>query len=325
MEHPKDSEPAASEQHLDSQTTQLLEYFKALADPTRLRLVNILKNHELNVNELVQLFKMGQSRISRHLKILTSAGLLSARRDGLWMFYSSPRHGLARDFINAIQFFMNNNQSLSADLTSVAILLSERGIATKNFFNNIAGDWDRLNKEILGNFNLIETVIDRMPICQCAVDLGCGTGQLLLAMQAKSKLLIGVDDSAKMLELAKRQFALNLDSVSIRIGNVEHLPLRDAEADFVTVNMVLHHLSNPVESLNEINRVLAVKGRLLITDFARHNQEEMRRSYGDRWLGIDFHKLEKKLASLGFVIIENSSFAIEKGLNLQLILSEKQA
>ena len=57
-----------------------LRYLKALADETRLRLALVLFHYELSVNELVALLSMGQSRISRHLKILTEAGLLHSRR-----------------------------------------------------------------------------------------------------------------------------------------------------------------------------------------------------------------------------------------------------
>ena len=72
--------------------------FKALSDETRLRLVHILLHYELSVNELVRILGMGQSRVSRHLKILTEAGLLLFRRDGLWVFYAVPRSGEAQDF-----------------------------------------------------------------------------------------------------------------------------------------------------------------------------------------------------------------------------------
>ena len=51
--------------------------FKALADETRLRLLRILLHHELSVNELVSILKMGQSRISRHLRVLSDAGTAS--------------------------------------------------------------------------------------------------------------------------------------------------------------------------------------------------------------------------------------------------------
>ena len=75
--------------------------FKALSDETRLRLLRILLSHELSVNELVTVLEMGQSRISRHLRILTDAGLLTSRRDGLWVFYHAQQEGEQREFLAA--------------------------------------------------------------------------------------------------------------------------------------------------------------------------------------------------------------------------------
>ncbi len=145
---------------------------------------------------------------------------------------------------------------------------------------------------------------------------------LLQGMLGLAETIIGVDGSPRMIELAKRLLSVDASRVSLRIGDLEHLPLRDAEADFVAVNMVLHHLPEPFGSLDEIRRVLAPNGRLLITDFARHDCEEMRREYGDRWLGLDCAQLRDKLVELGFSILEDSDFAVEKGLTLKLIVAQ---
>ena len=91
-----------------------LLFFKALADETRLRLANILLHYELSVNELVQILNMGQSRVSRHLKILSEAGLLLSRRDGLWVFYQSPKTGRAREFLDAALPFVTPSQIFQA-------------------------------------------------------------------------------------------------------------------------------------------------------------------------------------------------------------------
>ncbi len=64
----------------------MINFFKALADETRLRVLNLLIDNELNVNEIMSVLSMGQSRISRHLKILTDCNLLKFRRDGLGFF-----------------------------------------------------------------------------------------------------------------------------------------------------------------------------------------------------------------------------------------------
>ena len=77
-------------------------WFKALADPTRLRILSLTLSRELNVQELMEVLSMGQSRVSRHLRILTDGGLLTCRRDGLWAFYRVPADGAGRRFLDTV-------------------------------------------------------------------------------------------------------------------------------------------------------------------------------------------------------------------------------
>lgn len=63
----------------------------AFADPVRLRLLNLLHDGETCVGDLVAVLRLPQPTVSRHLAVLRSAGLVSARRQGLWMFYSLQR------------------------------------------------------------------------------------------------------------------------------------------------------------------------------------------------------------------------------------------
>ncbi|RPJ06227.1 MAG: ArsR family transcriptional regulator [Spirochaetaceae bacterium] len=71
----------------------LLPTFKALADSTRIRILNLLADQELNVNEIVKVLSTTQSGISRHLKILADSGLVKCRRDGLWSFFRTNANG----------------------------------------------------------------------------------------------------------------------------------------------------------------------------------------------------------------------------------------
>lgn len=303
---------------------EALQHFKALADETRLRLLNVLCRHELNVNELVLILEMGQSRISRHLKILSSSGLLTSRREGLWVFYSAPHEGKSRAFIDAILPFIEKDAALKADLDMAVGMIEERVHRTRQFFNSIAEDWDKLSREVLGSFDLPRAVARHMPACAVAADLGCGTGNVLQAMLAKAQNVIGVDGSARMLELARRRFAAEGDRISLRIGELSHLPLRDGEADFVSLNMVLHHVPTPGEVLREIRRVLAPGGLLVLTDFNRHEDERMRQEYGDHWLGFDLDTLRAHVTRAGFSLRENTLAQVERGLSLHIVVAENQ-
>lgn len=302
---------------------EVLPYVKALADETRLRLMAVLARHELNVNEIVALLGMGQPRVSHHLKVLSMAGLLKARRDGSWVYYSAALLGRGHEFWQAISPFCRDDAFFDADLRMARSIIEERAKKTRRFFNAIAEDWDRLNKEIMGGFDLPGSVLAFMPVCATAVDLGCGTGTVLARLCEKAPYVIGVDGSPRMLEMARRRFAAN-DQVSLRIGDLEHLPLRDGEAQFASINMVLHHLSHPQEALPEIARVLEPGGRLVIADFEQHDNERMREEYGDLSLGFDVAVLSQWLDGAGFRVERLERAAVKNGLTVVLISALRQ-
>lgn len=284
-----------------------LLFFKALADETRLRLANILLHYELSVNELVRILGMGQSRVSRHLKILSESGLLLSRRDGLWVFYKAPSRGRAKDFLDSALPFVNTDETYGADLDSAARIMDERVLRTRQFFNGVAEHWDELNREVLGDFDLASAVVGALPSpCPTAVDLGCGTGAVLAEMLNKAGEVIGVDGSARMLDFCKRRFEhmdLAKEHVSLRIGELNHLPLADREANFACINLVLHHLPNPAESLQEVFRIMAPGGILFLSEFVRHEDENMRIRYGDHWLGFEADELKSYLEAARFEVL----------------------
>ena len=305
--------------------TQALQYFKALGDDTRLRLFCVLSRYELNVNELILILGMGQSRVSRHLKILSSSGLVVWRRDGLWVFYSAVDEGEGRRFADAVLPFVLDDAVFQADLTAASAIIEERVRATRQFFNAIAEDWDQLSSEILGDYDLPGAIASRVPAGAVAVDLGCGTGEVLERMLPAAREVIGVDGSARMLDLARRRFAGEAERVSLRIGDLEHLPLRDGEADFIAINMVLHHLSSPESALEEARRVLRPGGRIVLTDFDSHDNEAMRVTYGDRWLGFTEEALCAALEKAGFAPVSTTRTPVEKGLFIHLIQADLAA
>lgn len=324
-----------------------LKVLKALADETRLRIAIILWHYELSVNELVTLLNMGQSRISRHLKILTEAGILQARRDGLWIFYkaSTQTHSslssqdsiqnnnqppennnvVSKEFLEPI--FKNIFKDTKDDLDMAARIIEERAVKTRQFFNSIAEDWDELNREVLGDFSLPNAIQEYIPKnCAVAVDLGCGTGEVLEKLLEVSQNVIGVDGSPRMLELARHRFnehEYKLDKLSLRIGELDHLPLRDAEANFACINLVLHHLSDPQLAINEIARILLPNGYIFISDFTPHKAENMRQTYGDRWLGFSTETLEKYLKYAGFTPVKHIQQHVRMGLEIHLLLAKK--
>jgi len=298
-------------------------YFKALSDATRIRLINSLMHHELNVNEIVSLMRMGQSGISRHLKILMDAELLKCRRDGVWAFYSVSDIEPARKFIDAIRYLFQDNKMFSEDLKRASRLIEDRNKRTVQFFDAVAADWDLIKREILGDFNLNEAILQNIDPCETIVDLGCGTGELIANLKQKASTVIGVDSSVKMIEETRKRFLSVKNPPDLRLGELEHLPLSDGEAECATVSMVLHHVSSPDAAIAEIYRALQPGGTFIIADLDKHNNETMRKSYGDRWLGFRRDEIEHFLNKNHFALKEFQSRSLGQKLTLNIYKSKK--
>ena len=291
--------------------TTPLAWFKALADETRLRLVRILSRQELSVGEIVAVLGLGQSRVSRHLGILVGCGLLVGRRDGSWSFYKTAPDGPAAAFLAKLADCLDT-AGPEADLTAMAAVLKERRLETRRFFNTIAPDWAALRREVLGELDPAELVREVMPRVGTAVDLGCGPGDLLPVLAERAGAVIGVDSAPSMLGLAERHSA-GL-AVSVRMGELEHLPMADGEVDFAVMCLSLHHLPDPAAALAEARRVLSPSGTLVVIDFAPHQDETMRRRFGDRWLGFSREQLAGWLVQSGFALTDWAAYPVNKGL-----------
>jgi ArsR family transcriptional regulator len=211
----------------------------------------------------------------------------------------------------------------AADLNRAEAAVRERVQATRRFFDAVAGHWRDLSREVLGELDLPGEIARRVPDGAAVADLGCGPGELLERLLARACLVIGVDNSPRMLELAGTRLngkALNgrapehLADVSLRLGDLTHLPLREGEAQACVFSMVLHHLPDPVAALAEARRVLCPGGRLIIADFDRHENEAMRVQYGDARLGLDQQLLRTWLEEAGFEPGPLELYPVNQGL-----------
>ncbi len=280
----------------------MLELFKALADPCRLRLVAVLLRGEFTVQELTRIMGMGQSRISRHLKILTEAGILTVKRQGTWSYY---RAGEENSFFGAIRPAFEREVELlpgrAADLSAVAQVLDARRRRSQEFFDRHARQWDDLARVLLPVPDYQRRLLELIPTGETALEIGVGTGGLLVELAGRATHVIGVDHSPAMLEEARRRLAADgVGGIELRLGEMTHLPLPDASVACVVANMVLHHAADPACVLAEIRRVLVPGGTLVLADLARHEREVAREQLADQWLGFEEQELTEWLSGAGF-------------------------
>lgn len=301
---------------------EIIRFSKALSDEIRVRLLAMLRDNELNVGEVVQILGMSQPRVSRHLKILHESGLLESRREGLWNFYRLVSDGPGRRYAKSLGWLLDEDLLVASDSLRVAEVLAERHRETNAFFDEIAEDWEHLQREVFGEFDLNSKILALAPEHGLGADLGCGNGALVEAMLGICDSVIGVDSSKRMLELASKRVN-NQPGVSLRIGDLSHLPLREHEADFSVISMVLHHLPNPEQAVSEAYRTLRSGGRFVIADFAMHSNESMRTEYGDRRLGFTEDELKKWMTASGFSSVKIDKFPVNKGLTVLLVSGVK--
>ena len=305
----------------------MIELFKALADPCRLRLVAVLLRGEFTVQELTQILGMGQSRISRHLKILTEAGVLSVKRQGTWSYY---RAGEDNAFFGAIRpAFERELDRLPErrdDLSALTLALEARRKRSLEFFDRHARQWDSLSRTLLPVPRYLDRLLALVPTVAALLEIGVGTGTLLPDLAGRATQVIGVDHSPAMLEEARRRLAADgQGGVELRLGEMTHLPLADGGAGCVVANMVLHHAADPQAVLHEIFRVLQPEGILVLADLARHEREWAREQLADQWLGFEEYELQGWLQAAGLAKVEVQRIGAQGQEDVLLIKAVKCA
>jgi ArsR family transcriptional regulator len=280
----------------------LLDHLAALADATRSRLLLLLDRHELTVSELCAILQLPQSTVSRHLKALADSGWLDARAEGTSRVYSMARDDLdapARRLWRLVREQVAATSAATEDQRRLQRVLADRRSATEAYFTSSAGTWDRVRTELFGDrFHLaaLAGLADRHWVVG---DLGCGTGEVIATIAPFVGHVIGVDQSAAMLQAARRRLH-GVGNVDLRRGELEALPIDDGRLHVALMMLVLHHAPDPRAAVGEMARVLAPGGRALIVDMFPHDRDSYRQM-GHVWLGFAGDHLQRLLEAVGFV------------------------
>jgi DNA-binding transcriptional ArsR family regulator len=293
--------------------TSTLKSLRALSDPTRLRIVALLEKDELSVNELQEITRMGQSRISTHLGLLQDSGLVRSRREGKRTFYrlNSQGGGAPAEFIQLAIRGARELPEQGGDQINLKRVLNRRREQAQVYFNQVAGRFDRVygpGRSWQAFGHLLLRILPPLVVA----DLGSGEGLLSELLARGCKKVIAVDNSERIVAFgaakAKKNHLKNLD---FRLGDLQNPPIDPGSIDLAILSQALHHAEEPAKAIVAAHWILRARGQILILDLLRHNFEKAHELYGDRWPGFAESDLHRWLEEAGFRKIEISVVARE--------------
>jgi ubiquinone/menaquinone biosynthesis C-methylase UbiE len=313
---------------------ELLAGLKAVAEDTRIRIIFLLSHGELNVTELTQILDQSQPRVSRHLKLMVEAGLITRHKEGNWVLFRLREEGLSGALARAIVDMLPGHEALLAgDLKQLELVRQTRGAEAARYFAENAANWERLRALHVREADVEQAMLSLAgsgPI-KTLVDLGTGTGRVLEIFASLAQNMIGLDLSREMLAIARAKLdAGKLKNAQVRQADIYALPLADHSADLVTIHQVLHFLDEPQKTLAEARRILTATGRILIVDFAPHALEELRDQHAHRRLGISAEQMIMWLVRSGLEcerheILSPPWLKSGKGLTVSLWLAKPRS
>jgi len=274
----------------------------------------LLEKDELSVNELQEITRMGQSRISTQLGLLQDAGLLQSRRDGKRTYYRRNQEAddVAREFIQLAVRGARETDEHSADQLNLKRVLARRNEQAQVYFNQIAGRFDRVygpGRSWQAFGHLLLRILPPLVVA----DLGSGEGLLSELLARRCKKVIAVDNSERIVAFGAAKAKKNgLKNLEFRLGDLEHPPIEPQSVDLVILSQALHHAAVPSRAIGSAHKILAAAGSIMILDLLQHSFERARELYGDRWLGFAESDLHRWLEEAGFRKIDISVVAREE-------------
>ena len=298
---------------------------KAAGEETRLRVLALLAEAELTVSDLTDILRQSQPRISRHLKLLVEAGLVERFREGTWAFFRLAEHGGGADVARALIERLNpGDQTIARDRERLSSVRQARAAAAQAYFRAHAAEWDRIRKLHVADEaveDAIRAALSDKPF-RSLLDLGTGTGRMLEMFGPDIERGLGLDLSLDMLLLARdRLERAGLRNCSVRQGDIYDLPLADDSFDVVILHQVLHFLDDGARAIREAARVLRPGGRLLVVDFAPHEQEFLREQFAHRRLGFAPDTVMQWITASGLDPVMHKSLTPEPGSEGKIAVS----
>ena len=309
------------------QPQDIVMILKAAGEITRLRLLALLAQGELSVKDFTEILGQSQPRVSRHLKLLADAGIVTRHAEGAWAYYRLNRERTS----GALAEWLADNidpeaAELRRDREKLASLRSAQSERAATYFSTIAQSWDRLRSLHVSDAPVEAAIIDAASEKTGVVlDLGTGTGRMLELLAGHYGQGIGLDSSREMLAVARAKLdAASIDHAQVRLGDIADLGDYGGAADLVVLHQVLHYFDDPGIVLAHAGACLKPGGRMLIVDFAPHDLEFLRAEHAHRRLGLSDEQMALWARTNELDVVSCRSFppAREDGLTVCLWVLE---
>lgn len=289
----------------------LLQGLRAAAEPTRLRVLVLCAHGELSVSDLTQILGQSQPRVSRHLKLLCDAGLLDRHREGTFAYFRLADRGPGAHLARTLADLVDAEDPLMmADLSRLEGIKQTRAERAAAYFRDNAAEWDHVRSLHIDEEQVeaaIENLLPDGPV-DTLVDLGTGTGRMLVIAADRANRAVGIDWSREMLAVARAALDRHgLRNCQVRHGDITALPVPTGSADIALMHQVLHYLEEPALALAEAARVLKPGGYLIVADFAKHQLDTLREEHAHRWLGFAENDVATWLDQAGFEAVQSTA------------------
>jgi len=307
------------------QSDELAALCKAGGDPLRLNVLRALSNDSFGVLELAQIFAIGQSGMSHHLKVLAQADLVATRREGNAIFYrrALPHTELIGGKLHAALLEEVDSLALPDDVRArIGLVHRQRANASHDFFARTAEKF-RAQQDLIAGLphyrDSLLSLLDKLSFDTdaTAVEVGPGDGGFLPDLAQRFRRVTGLDNSPAMLDLARTLCEQKaLDNVELKLADA----LSDANVcgNCVVLNMVLHHFAAPAEALKQLANLVQPGGSLLVTELCSHDQSWAREACGDLWLGFEQEDLARWAIAAGLVPGESLYVGLRNGFQIQV-------
>lgn len=289
---------------------------RAAGEQTRLRVLALLTEGELAVGEIALALGQSQPRVSRHLKLLTEAGLVERAPEGAWVFYRLPRtRTVERHLAEAALAMVDpGDPELARDSERLKAIRAARDEAAAAYFERNAADWDRVRALHLPEADIDSAILSAAGAgpFDFMVDVGVGQGRMIQLFADRVRRAEGFDTSRQMLAIARASLDDLHAKATLHVGDAYAPPIEPDSADLVTIHQVLHFLSDPERAVMEAARLLKRGGRLLIVDFAPHALEFLREEHAHRRLGFADAEIAEWCAAAGVDSVRATTLAPDR-------------